>query len=126
MKKIIMLTLILLLAIGFSGCSKGFSIQIGAIENNSKKEMSASYMKFDGTKEKEITVDDGETIDIAVDIETEGGAIDVFIYNEDDEYSYEGRDIPTSSFTVTLSEAGTYTLKVVSNNHKGGYSFKWK
>lgn len=125
MKKVLLLASILMFAIVLGGCSKGFSFQIGAIENNTKREMTASYTLFNGTKEKEITVDDGETVDIEADITTKAGSIDVYVYNENDEYSYEGHDIPTSDFTVTLSEPGTYTLKIETDKHKGGYSFTW-
>lgn len=125
MKKVLLLASILMFATMLGGCSKGISFQIGAIENNTKREMTASYTLFSGTKEKEIKVDDGETVEIAVGITTKDGSIDVYVYNENEEYSYEGHDIATSDFTVTLSEPGTYTLKLEADKHKGGYSFKW-
>ena len=38
---------------------------------------------------------------------------------------YKGNDIKTSNFTVTLKEAGTYTIRVDGDKHTGGYLFYW-
>jgi hypothetical protein len=126
MKKAILLPLLLIVSLGLVGCSKGMDIKIGAFENNTSTKMSCSYSKFDGVDEDKITVEEGETVIVSVAIETKDGSIDAYIINEKDEYEYEGHDVPTSSFTVTLSEAGTYTMKVDANNHKGSYSFTWE
>jgi major membrane immunogen (membrane-anchored lipoprotein) len=123
MKKLFTVLLILAMAIGLSGCSK--YISIGSVENNSEHKMSASYMLYSGTKETELTVDDGETVTVTVKVNTKKGSLDAYIYNEDDEYSYEGHDIQTSDFTVTLSEPGDYTIKVDASRHKGSFSFSW-
>jgi hypothetical protein len=125
MKKLLLLLSILIMIFSLNGCAKSCSFQIGAVENSSSHKMSGSYYKLNGTKTKEITVKDGETLDISVDIKTKSGSIDVFIYNENKEYSYEGNDVPTSTFTVSLTEPGKYTIEVKAKNHKGGYSFEW-
>lgn len=120
MKKAGLLFLLLLTFIGLGGCS----FQMGYIGNNTTHEMSGSYYKFSGEKNKEITVEEGETLDILVDIETKEGAIDVYITDDNKVYSYEGHDLETTSFTVTL-EPGEYTLKVEAKDHQGSFSFTW-
>lgn len=123
MKRLLVFPLILIMLLGFSGCSNSF--MIGAFETTTNHKMSASYIRFSGTNDKELTVKEGETIEISVKIKTKSGSIDAYIYNEDKEYSYEGEDIPTSSFTVTLTEPGDYSIKVDADKHKGSYSFSW-
>lgn len=123
-----MVTLLVLLFVllGLSGCSS--SISIGSIENSSSKKMSASYFKLSGTKKSPaITVKDGETVDVLADIVTKKGTIDIYIYKDSDKdnYAYEGHDIKTSKFTVTLSEPGDYIIKIKARKHKGSYSFTW-
>jgi major membrane immunogen (membrane-anchored lipoprotein) len=120
------LMILLLVMLGLSGCSS--SISIGSIENSTSKKMSASYFKLSGTKKSPvITVKEGETIDVSADIVTKKGTIDVYIYNDKnkDNYAYEGNDITTSKFTVTLSEPGDYIIKIKARKHKGSYCFTW-
>ncbi len=126
MKKFLLINLIILLVFSFSGCTYGSEFTIGSFENNSLTSMSMKYMKFSGNKNKNITVKDGETCEIYVDILTEDGKIDLLIKNENGNLEYEGHDIPTSNFTVTLKEAGKYKIRVEAKNHKGSYSINWK
>lgn len=126
MRKIFLITLILLLAISFSGCTYGSEFTIGSFENNTLSSMSMKYMKFTGNKNKNITVNEGQVCDVYVDILTEDGKIDLIIKDDNSNVEYEGHDIPTSDFTVTLKEAGKYKIRVEAKNHKGSYSINWK
>lgn len=123
MKKTALILLVLAMMAGLTGCISNLSI--GSVENDSEHKMSASYMLYSGTKERELTVEDGETVVVTVDVKTDKGSLDAYIYNEDEEYSYEGHDIQTSEFTVTLTEPGDYTVKVEADKHKGSFSFSW-
>ena len=124
MKRNLIYPLILIAILGLCGCSKS-QLTIGSMETNTMNKTSMSYLLFTGSKEKKLTVNENEPLTVSVDIETEEGSLDVSIYNEAGEYSYEGHDIETSTFTVTLSEAGKYTIKVEADEHKGSYSFTW-
>ena len=55
----------------------------------------------------------------------EDGKLDLFITDENGEHSYEGHNIPTSEFTVTLSKAGQYKIRVEAKDHKGSYKINW-
>jgi uncharacterized membrane protein len=70
---------------------------------------------------------ENETVEVVVSIVTEKGSIDAYIAKDDDvaNSSYEGHDIQTISFTVTLSESGRYTVRVDADKHTGSYSFSW-
>jgi hypothetical protein len=125
MKRFLIILLIILLT--FAGCSG--NIEIGSIENNTSKEMSASYTKFSGTKQTNLTVEAGKPIDISADIVTKKGSLNVYIYQKGEKseanYNYSGTNIKTTNFTVTLSDPGDYIIKVTARNHKGSFSFTW-
>ncbi len=121
MKKLL-IPLILLLLIGLTGCS---NISIGSVQNNTSHKMSASYFLYSGMKKKELTVKDGETVEIAIKITTKKGKIDAFIYDENGEYLYKGEDIQEEASSVTLTEPGDYTIEVDADNHRGSFSFTW-
>ncbi|QSX05531.1 PPC domain-containing protein [Sedimentibacter sp. zth1] len=119
----VMLVLILFLC----GCSGGSYITTKSVEKNNANEMSMKYEKFKGYKYYKLKVKEGEEIIVTVDIKTENGKISAYIAKDDDVENavYRGTNIPTSNFTVSITESGTYTIRVDAVNHKGSYSFKW-
>lgn len=125
MKKIVLMILVLIISIGFAGCTYGSEFTIGSIENNTLSSMSMRYVKFSGNKNKNITVKEGDTCVVSVDIKTEEGKIDLFIKDDNGNIAYEGHDITTSNFTVELNKAGKYKISIEANNHKGSYLIKW-
>ncbi|MDF2988179.1 MAG: hypothetical protein K0R50_3689 [Eubacterium sp.] len=108
-----------------SGCTYGSFTSVGSIEVNTFSKMSMSYQKFNGYKSTDIHVDEGETVEINADIVTEKGKIGMTIEDEDDKKVYEGTDIPTSNFKVTLDKAGDYKVTVTGDKHKGSYKISW-
>jgi hypothetical protein len=68
---------------------------------------------------------EGQPVEVNVSIVTEKGSIDAYMAKDNNRKnsSYEGYDIPTSEFSVTLKEQGVYTIRVDTKNHSGSYSF---
>lgn len=124
MKKVLLLQLLLIiLVIGVSGCSKSSS----TTKDTDSKKLSNSYDNFTGEDETEITVEKGQTVSVLIEITTEAGAVDVYIAkdNDIDNCNYKGIEIPTTSIPISLTEPGTYTVKVTAKEHKGSYSISW-
>ncbi len=119
--------ILLVLAGLLAGCAVGSGTVKNGEEFNTPTKMSMIYDKFDGYKQGRIDVNANEPVEVKVNIVTEGGSIAAYIAkdNEISHSSYEGHNIPTSSFTVTLTEPGNYTVRVDADNHTGGYSFSW-
>lgn len=110
-----------------TGCTVGSGIQINSVETNLPGKMAMTYDKFSGYKQRDIKVEQGQALTVLVEVVTEKGSIDAYIAKDNDtaDCAYEGHDIPTSSFNVTLSEPGEYTIRVDARDHKGSYSFEW-
>ncbi len=98
-----------------------------ATEDNTPTSLSMSYSRFTGFKETAFKVKEGMPVEVKADIVTESGRIGARISRKDapDVYLYTGNDIPTSAFTVTLEEPGTYILHVEGKDHTGSYRFDW-
>ena len=126
MRTYIFITIIILVSL-LTGCTTSSGTVINASESNTSTKMSMSYDKFNGYKERVIEVKEGKPIIVTVNIVTKSGSIDAYITrdNDIDNSSYEGHDIQTTKFSVTLSEQGRYTIRVDANNHSGSYSFSW-
>ena len=124
------LLIIIFVALAMSivtGCTKGSGMIKNGNELNTSTKMSMVYDKFTGYKESQIKVIEGQPVEVNVSIVTEKGSIDAYIAkdNNRENSSYEGHDIPTSEFSVTLKEQGVYTIRVDTKSHSGSYSFSW-
>lgn len=128
MKRRSILYSIIIIMLMLSGCTRGSQTTIMSKEHNTPTMMSMTYKKFSGYKETNITVKDGEPIKVDVNIVTKDGTINAYIAKDDDKTncSYEGNDIQTSTFTVTLSDPGKYTIRVDAKDHSGSYEFSWE
>ncbi|MDF2510985.1 MAG: hypothetical protein K0S04_851 [Herbinix sp.] len=122
-RKLLSILLILITLLSFSGCSSGF--EIGSVENSTSTKITMSYYLFSGVKTRKITVEKDKPVDVAVEIESEGGSLDLSITDEKGNSSYQGQDLESSSFLVTLSEEGTYTLQIEAKKHKGSFDISW-
>lgn len=118
---------LLLLILVASGCTRSSQVVLTATEDNSPTRFSMTYSRFSGFKETEITVKEGAPVEVNVDIVTESGQLDAWIGRKDSDADrpYIGNDIPTTAFSVTLAEPGTYVLHVEGRKHTGSYAFDW-
>lgn len=122
--KFLSILLILITLLSFTGCRSGF--EIGSIENSTSTKITMSYYMFSGTRERKIKVEKDKPVNVVVDIESEGGSLNLSITDEEGNSAYQGNDLETSSFVVTLSDEGTYALQVKAKKHKGNYTISWK
>ena len=127
-KSILSLCLSLMIMFSACGCVTGSHYTLMSVENNTTTQMSMKYKKFNGYKQTKIKVQKDQPVEVKVDIESNSGTLDAFIRREDDEndFAFRGSDIKTSSFTVTLTNEGTYILRVDAKKHSGSYKFSWE
>jgi hypothetical protein len=119
--------MLLALVFCFSGCSNETETVIGGIEDNSSTQLSMSYDEFTGYRQRIIHVPENMQVVVGVDIVTDSGSIKAYIARDNniDNSAYKGNEIKTSTFTVTLQEAGDYTLRVDAKKHRGGFTISW-
>lgn len=119
-----MLTLMVLVMMS---CSRGSFSVVNGVELNTETRFSMTYDRLNGFKEKDVVVESGESVEILVSFVSISGELDasICLKNDEETCSYEGNDVPSTSFTVTLSEPGTYVIRVEADRHSGNYSFSW-
>ncbi len=108
-----------------SGCTYGSFTALKAVEKNAPSVMSMSYERFSGYKATSIKVKEGSPADVNVVIVSKKGKLDMTITDEKGHSVYEGKDIPTSSFSVKIHESGEYKIKVSGKKHSGSYKITW-
>jgi len=117
--------LAIIISIICAGCTTGSGSALLMNENNSGNRMSASYERFSGYKKTTIELKSGETKDVSVNITSEKGEISLKITHEDGTVAYQGDDMETSDFVVTLDKEGKYTVRIDAKKHNGSYDINW-
>ncbi len=97
------------------------NLTVNCIIQETETSVFSSYDLFRGTRVYSVTV--GETpIRLFVEILTKDGDLGVSVMRNDTS-EYSGNALPTSAFSVLLTESGSYTITVKANNHQGSYTF---
>lgn len=127
-RRLVYICIAILLIFNLYSCNTGSCTTILSVETNTSSEKAMKYEKFSGYKIYKFNVGEGEEITVAVSITSESGELDAYIAKDNDKPNavYEGNNIPTSDFTVNITESGEYTIRLDAENHKGSYSFKIK
>lgn len=87
----------------------------------------STYEVKNGVEERTFSVNSGEQLVITVSVTVTSGELDLSIFKTDDRSvnPYESNDMQTASFTVTVKEAGEYTIRINANDFVGTYSFEY-
>lgn len=125
-KAIISIVFTVLTLFGLCSCGYGAYTTVMSVETSTLSEKAMSYEKFNGYKSYKFKVDEDETVTVAVKFTSESGKLSAYIAKDNDKSRavYEGNDVPTSEFTVNITDSGDYTIRLDAENHKGSYSFK--
>jgi hypothetical protein len=118
MKKIVLMMMLAALLGFFSGC-RSETFEGESIESDSTFSLDYSYLNE--SREHSLFVAQGGHID--VDIESESGHIDVYVYDSAENTIYQGNDAATSSFRLEIAEAGNYRIVVTGEKAAGKASF---
>ena len=81
-----------------------------------------------GTEYYTYQVEDGYSGVVSVCIAKKAGRIDIDIYPTDckDNTNYKGRNLDSTAFSVILSEAGEYKVRISAKKFVGDYEISWK
>lgn len=127
-KRLTIIAAMLLVLAGVSGCTKGSYTFIYSNENSGTDFWNVSYGKFNGYKEREITISaEGKHV-FTVDIVTNSGKLSLSIKDSNGTSLYRGNDMPSSSssFTVAGDGEGKYVIRFDADNHSGSFNIKWE
>lgn len=127
MKKTFLTSIITLIAVlCILGCTTGSYTFINSNENSESEFWNASYDKFNGYKQREITISGEGDHAFTVEIVTNSGKLGLSIEDDDGKSLYNGNELPSSSFEVIANGEGKYTIRLDADNHNGGFDIKWE
>ncbi|MGN1207087.1 MAG: PKD domain-containing protein [Eubacteriales bacterium] len=125
MKRTLCCALACLLLFALVSCGTTGYVTVKSVESRNANGFSMRYEKFDGVKRETVTVKEGTTMELKVSVTTEAGTLAISVEHKDGTVAYRGTELPSSEFSVVLSDAGTYTVTLTAEDHRGAYAFSW-
>jgi len=126
MKKFVFVTMVTLaLALFMSACTTGSYSSVRSVEVNQKNHWSMSYEKFNGYKQRKITLNGKGEHKFTVEITTESGTLGLLICKNDGTAIYEETELGTSVFEVVAEGGETYSIRLDAVTHAGSFDIKW-
>lgn len=117
MRKISTCFLALLLTVSFTACS---SVQFSGSRTGNESQLIMDYKVLNTTDTQALELSAGDIVNF--EIVSQSGSVDVRLQKEGEDPIYEGTDIPTSMFQVTIDDGGTYIASVTGRRAKGSVS----
>lgn len=122
--RVIPFLFILLTVCAFSGCTpkEGGTpddfMNVDVITSADGK----AYTVKNGCEKGHFSVEDGKPCQVEITVKKQSGTLHIRIEKDEDHKPiYQGKDLPSSQFTVTAEEAGDYTVTVQAKNFVGEY-----
>lgn len=103
----------------------------GSRQDAEKPCMNISYKNgqsvYTGTEQRFYQLEEGQTGKLTVSVTQESGSLSISVFPTaaPEQYCYRGTDIPSSEFSVTLSEPGEYKVWIEADHFAGSYGFEW-
>lgn len=108
-----------------TGCAGGRrNTTVNDVSRQDSTGFSSEYDYFSGERVYTIEVKE-EPLDVKISVTTVSGKIAMTVGRAGYRPDYAGNTMETGAFTVTLSESGTYEVRIQAEAHKGGYAFAW-
>lgn len=115
---------LLLTVCAFCGCTpkdsepQSASMNVDVITSADGK----TYTVKNGSEKGHFSVKDGKPCQVEITVNKQSGTLHIRIERDEDRKSiYQGKDLPSSQFTVIAEEDGDYTVTVEAKNFVGEY-----
>ena len=120
------LLLVLMLTAALAGCGKSVS-SAGAEAPDMHIDFENGQPIRTGTEQQFYRVEQGQSGELQISVHTESGSLQITVAPTDapDRFCYRGMDLPTSDFSVILSEPGEYQVWIEADHFMGNYAFQW-
>lgn len=99
-------------------------MKIGFAENNYGHTMSASFYYYDGTNKKKVTLNKGDEVTLAYNMDAKKGALEMIVKDQGGNEVLKKSD-GTGEASFTANETQEYSIEIVAIKAKGKYKLTW-
>lgn len=128
-KRLLIITIISILAISLFGCNSSgkYVVKKMSKEDNGNNYMEMTYEYFDGYKYKKVEANKGNILELSLNITTKGGKLNILVLNDKEEEIYSNYDLNGNiNEKINIDEDGKYMIKIEGDKHEGSYDISWK
>lgn len=120
-KRIISACLLAVILLLFNSCGKADNPEMNVEIRDGQK-------IYNGTEQRFYQVDEGMEAELEIEVNRNSGSINITVVDSDSSQKvfYQGTDIPTSDFKVSLPSPGEYKVLTQADNFNGSYTFTWR
>lgn len=119
MKHLSLMLMTMILCVALAGCHSGSTFDGNKTSDADSFQMDYAVLNRQEQASLELTAGDA----IMVSIAQESGTVDVIVGINEKEPIYEGNGLTNTSFTLNITEAGTYQIIVTGHSACGSVSF---
>ncbi len=117
MRRLKIMSIISLIILILSACA---TTKFNGSRTGNESQLIMDYEVLNMTESQILELETGDTVEFV--IVSEGGKVDITLQKDGESPVYEGVDVPTRSFSVNISESGSYKVTVTGKNAKGNVS----
>jgi hypothetical protein len=122
---VLCIVLSLIVSSAILNSSTGGSIEIMSFGSNSSSRMKASFLYFDGAKQKEINLKAGEEVTINLLSKITEGKLVIEIVDDDGNVVKQYENTIDQKEKIKSSQAEKYRILVKGEKAKGSYEITW-
>ncbi len=119
-RKITLITMLIALIIGFTGCYAS-STKFSGSKTGNDNQFLVDFDVLNSTVNNDMPLTKGETIETTLDIIK--GDVDILVESENGTIAYQGNNVKSGNFTIEIDETGNYTFYVTGSKAKGSVYF---
>lgn len=126
--KVAVILFLVFSAVSFAACAIGENGDVSDERENMNITVGEDGIIRNGTEYYTYRVETGYKGVVSVGISKKSGRIDLDIYPTErkEDTEYKGRDLDSAAFSVILSDAGEYKVRVTAKDFVGEYEISWK
>lgn len=126
-KIIILMVVISLITVAFTGCSKFSGTAIMKAGNTNSEKMEYKYKYLNGTHSASFHMKEGTKVLIEYDVVVEEGSLDIIVRKDDEEAIWEVniKEDTKDSVELTFDDEGKYKILAVGNKTKGRFKITY-
>jgi hypothetical protein len=117
-----LITVFILIAV-LAGCTRGsYHIQRGSVDF-AQQSASGAYSLFDGYKERILSFEAGDELEVSFSSQTRDGSIQAQILTDEEQelVTLDSDDLQR----IVIPEDGRYRIRIEAEDHSGAFSLMW-
>lgn len=118
-KRNILFIALFALIIGMTGCAG--NVAFSGSKTGNDHQFLVDFDILNSTVASDMRLSKGETVETVIAIEK--GSVDIIVKNENGTIAYQGNDAASCTFSIGITESGTYTFSITGRKATGSVHF---